>query len=168
MNAAAIHAFMGLPRDPKSWGREGWQVLRNDKAFVEVEAGQEPETTVENWNRVVGPAWAVTGTTENASPGGYLTTYQCNGRSTQALYVGSRDDSLIDVLALSAVAKPDLELRILKDSIGNSDLWYLPLTPGEWADMEARYGAELVSWRFAPIPATLEAFIKLLAGRHLQ
>jgi len=166
MNATAVHALMGLPRDRTTWGREGWRILRNDQAFVEVEAGQEPEITVENWNRVVGPIWAVAGTTQEAStPAGYVTRYECNGRSTQALYAGTRDDYLIDALALSSVAKPDLELRICKDSIGNSDLWYLPLTPQEWTDLEAQYGADLVSFRFAPLPATLEAFINLLAGK---
>ena len=165
MNATAVHALMGLPRDRATWGREGWRILRNEMAFLEVEAGQEPEITVENWNRVVEPIWAVTGTTEDAStPAGYVTTYRCNGRSTQALYAGTRDDYLIDTLALSSVAMPDLELRILKDSMGNSDLWYLPLTPEQWADLESRYGADLVSWRFAPLPVTLEAFLKLLAG----
>jgi len=165
MNATAVDAFMDLPRDRKMWGRDGWRILRNNKAFVEVEAGQEPEITVENWNRVVEPIWAVTGTTEGAStPAGYVTTYQCNGRSSRALYAGSRDDYLIDVLALSSVAKPDLDLRICKDSIGNSDHWYLPLTPEQWVDLELRHGADLVSWRFAQLPATLEAFIKLLSG----
>jgi hypothetical protein len=134
------------PRIQRKWSKGEWNILRNPEAFVCVESGQEPEITVENWNHVVDPVWAVTATSEDAStPGGWATTLVCNGRSAQALYVGSRDDSLLDVLALNSVAKPDIELRLSKDSVGNIDLWYLPLTPKQWKDLETDYGAELVS-----------------------
>lgn len=165
MKIEAVHAFMALPpRTHCHWSRKEWDILRNPEAFVCVEYGQEPESTVENWNHVVEPAWAVTATSENAStPGGWATTLVCNGRSAQALYLGSRDDCLLDALALNSVAKPDMELRLCKDSVGNSDLWYLPLTPTQWEDLETHYGAEQVSQRFAPLPDTLDAFVKLLA-----
>src|SRR5215467_1612116 len=152
------------PQIQRRWTKEEWEILRNPEAFVEVEYGQEPEITVENWNHVVEPDWAITATSEHAStPGGWATTLVCNGRSAQALYLGSRDDCLIDALALNAVAKPDIELRLCTDSVGNSDLWYLPLTPAEWQDLETQYGVEIVSQRFAPLPETVDAFVQLLA-----
>lgn len=164
MKAEAINAFMALPQDRKTWDKQAWRTLRNHEVFVCVDFGQEPETTVDNWNRVVEPIWAVTATTEHAStPAGYTTKLVCNGRSSQVLYEGSRHDCILDVLALNSVAKADIELRICKDSIGNSDLCFLPLTPNEWRDLETTYGEEFVSRRFARLPATLDAFLKQLA-----
>jgi hypothetical protein len=163
MKTDAIHAFMALPQDRNAWGQAGWKTLRNPEVFVCVEPGQEPEETVNNWNRVVDPIWAVTATAESAStPGGYKTTMKSNGRSTEVLYGGTREDWLLDVLGLNAIAKPDLELRLCKDSAGNSDLWFLPLAPNDWKNLETTCGAELVSLRFAPLPSTLDEFSDLL------
>lgn len=140
--------------------------MRDPEAFVSVDFGQEPEVTVENWNQVVGPNWTVTATSEDAStPGGWATTLVCNGRSAQALYLGSRHDCLLDVLALNSVGKPDIELRLCRDSIGNSDLCYLPLPATEWDNLETRYGKEQVFQRFAPLPETLDAFLALLVSK---
>jgi len=111
----------------------------------------------------------VTFESENAStPGGWASTLLCNGRSSQALYLGSREDCLLDTLALNSVAKPDIELRLCKDSIGNSDLWYVPLRPTEWKDLERQYGAGVVSQRFIPLPETLDAFVELLTRECMK
>lgn len=168
MTMEAVHALMALP--PRiQWSKREWNMFRNPEAFLCVEFGQEPEITVENWNRIVGPAFYVTFESENAStPGGWASTLLCNGRSSQALYLGSREDCLLDTLALNSVAKPDIELRLCKDSIGNSDLWYVPLRPTEWKDLERQYGAGVVSQRFIPLPETLDAFVELLTRECMK
>lgn len=165
MKIEAVHAFMALP--PRSQrSKEERNIMRDPEAFLSVDFGQEPEVTVECWNHIVGPHWAVTATSEDAStPGGWATTLVCNGRSAQAQYLGSRDDCLLDVLALNSVVKPDIELRLCSDSVGNSDLCYLPLTPTQWHDLETHYGAEQVSQRFARLPETLDAFVELLVSK---
>lgn len=163
MKEDAIRAFMTLPRDPKAWPKGAANTMRVPDVFLSIDSGQELDETIDQWNRVVGPRWAVMATTGVVpTPGGYKSTVVCNGRLREIFYEGSRDDCLLDALALNAVASPDIELRLCKDSAGNSDLCYLPLRPDEWKDLEATYGEELVSLRFAPLPSTLDAFEDIL------
>lgn len=154
---------MTLPRDPKAWPKGAANRMRVPDVFISIDSGQELEETIENWNRVVDPRWAVTSRTEVApTRGGYKATVVCSGRFREIFYEGSRDDCLLDALALNAVASPDIELRLCKDSAGNSDLCYLPLGPNEWKDLGATYGEGLVSLRFASLPSTLDEFEKIL------
>ena len=162
MKAEAVDPLMLLPpRNPGSWDKAAWKVLRNPEVYVCVEFGQETETTVDNWNRLVTPAFAITAKAEHAStPAGYTHTLTCNGRSAQVPYAGSREDCLIAVLALYAVGRPDIDLRLCKDSVGNSDLWFLPLEPTDWKALETKYSPPLVDGRFERLPNTLSEFIK--------
>ena len=164
MREDAIRALMALPLDQRAWPKGAANTMRVREAFISIDSGQELQETIENWNRVVDPRWAVKATTENVpTPGGYKSTLVCNGRFREVFYEGSRADCLLDALALNAVARPDIELRLLKDSAGNSDLCYLPLAPNEWTDVETTYGNELVSLKFEPLPSTLGEFELTLA-----
>jgi hypothetical protein len=71
----------------------------------------------------------------------------------------SRDDSHIIVLTLNALIKDELDMRFAADSIGNSDLCFLPLFPSDWRLLEEEFGRELVDRRFLVIPPTFDEFM---------
>lgn len=45
-----VRKLMSLPADRREWSPDDWKLLRNRKAFISVESGQETSETVSQWN----------------------------------------------------------------------------------------------------------------------
>jgi hypothetical protein len=81
-----------------------------------------------------------------------------DGWKLQAPVEHDRDDEMVVVLTLNRLVKGVTEIRFCIDSYHSSDLAFLALRPGEWAALEAEFGAPAVAYRFMPLPDTMAAF----------
>jgi hypothetical protein len=68
------------------------------------------------------------------------------------------NDETVVVLTLNRLVKNVTEVRFCVDSCHVSDLAFLALPPGEWAALEAEFGAPAVGYRFMPLPDTMAKF----------
>ena len=163
MNIEVVRKFLALPTDKQLWGKEGWRLLRDRSAFLSINWGEETEEIVSCWNRIFPGVLEVTCTAVDATnPAGFTHKFSCKGRTSEAPYTGTRNDCFIALLALNQVVKHDVDMRFCKDSVGNSDLCFLPLPPADWMRLESEFGAETLAGRFLSLPATFEDFEKYL------
>ena len=156
MNISAVHNFVSL-------GASSYSLLRDRSTFLEVNWGDEAELIVERWNALVSAPLQVTGggETTQIAPG-FTHRFIFQGRESLVQYAASRDDSFIAFITMSALVAPVVDMRFCTLSLGNSDLWFCPLMPYEWADLESQLGRETIDRAFRRLPPTFEEFALFL------
>ncbi len=76
------------------------------------------------------------------------TTYCYKEKSVLVPFQNAPRDSTIGVHTMGNLVYPDIELRVVVDTIGNSEFAFLPLTPLEWQQLENEYSVSVVGSRF--------------------
>lgn len=113
---------------------------------------------VERWNELFAgkdDVATVNATVEGRKENFFLAYDGCK---LQAPVAHDRDDEMVVVLTLNRLVKDVTEIRFCVDSYHSSDLAFLALPPGEWAALEAEFGAPAVAYRFMPLPDTMATF----------
>lgn len=155
-----VRRFLALPTDHGSWRPEDWQLLRHRDAFLSVDWGLETEEIIRQWNRLFGPDHAVSVLPHTAALTDRL-NYKTHIRDVS--YRESREDCFLSVMAITQLTNSDTDTRLCRDSLGNSDLCFLPLLRKEWSELEGMYGTASLDQRFAKLPANVDDFLALLA-----
>ena len=159
MNLDVVRNFLSLPTDKRAWGKEGWSVIRDPSAFLSIDWGEETEEIVLAWNRIAGSDLTVVAEIlDFEGLAGYTHKLTLGERTLYVPYVGSREDCFIAVLTLNQLVEATVDMRFCQDSVGNSDLCFLPLLPTHWSDFEAEFGKEMIDRRFRKLPRNFEDF----------
>lgn len=158
-----VRKLMSLPADRREWSPDDWKLLRNRKAFISVESGQETSETVSQWNGLVPADFAIkaTGRSTEKSPG-FTDEITFIDRRLDAPYEATRDDAFVAPLTINELTKPEVETRLCRSSIGNSDLSFLPLRGSLWGELRTEFGDVEIDRHFARLPETFAAFEALL------
>lgn len=157
-NVDIAHQFLALP-DRARWSADDWQLLRHRDAFLSVDWGLEPEEIVAQWNHLFDPEHSM-----SLSPSVETLTdrFSYKGQTGDFSYRPAKEDCFIALLAMAQLANADIETRFCTDSIGNSDLCFLPLFHAEWSQLEKTHGTTVLAQRFAKLPADIDDFLTLL------
>ncbi|MFM0478832.1 hypothetical protein PQR29_14630 [Paraburkholderia strydomiana] len=154
-----VHRFLALPSKHSRWRGEDWQLLRHSNAFLSVDWGLETDEIVNQWNHLLGFDHMIS----LRAPDAALTVrLDYKGHTRDFSYRASREDCFIAVLAITRLTNAEIDTRLCKDSLGNSDLCFLPLLHAEWNQLEETYGTALLDQRFAKLPANVDDFLELL------
>lgn len=87
---------------------------------------------------------------------GEATNYCYRGKCVLVPFKNERGDNTIGVHVMGNLVYPDLELRVVVDTIGNSEYAFLPLTPQEWRELENVFGEKAVASRFTPLGTSVD------------
>ncbi len=158
-----IREFLSLPMNANDWTPENWKVIRNRCAFLNVDWGEETREIINFWNELVDEQFHVR--VESAAVPyfpGFTDRFTYKDRCCEVPYTATRNDCFIAVVTLCQLVNDDVDLRFCKDSVGNSDYSFLPLSPEQWTFWEAEYSRNLLELRFLKLPKTFEEFGKIL------
>jgi hypothetical protein len=76
------------------------------------------------------------------------TIYCYKEKSVLVPFQNEPRDSTIGVHTMGNLVYPDIELRVIVETIGNSEFAFLPLTKVEWLQLENEYSISVVESRF--------------------
>ncbi|MDE1144396.1 hypothetical protein [Paraburkholderia tropica] len=155
-----VRSLLALPSERGRWRAEDWQLLRHRDAFLTVDWGLDTEEIVGQWNHLLDPEHMIS----LPAPVAALTVrLSYKGHTSDVTYRASREDCFIVVVAIAQLANAEIDTRLCRDSLGNSDLCFLPLLRAEWSQLEEAYGTAALDQRFAQLPTNIDAFLVLLA-----
>jgi hypothetical protein len=156
--------ILSMPEDTASWSSGDWKFLHNKKAFLDVGWGQETSETARRWNLMFEDTYAieVTQRRQENYPG-CAETIVFMGRDIYIGYEPSRNDAFYALLAINLLTKPDIEIRLVRASIGNSDLNFLPLFENQWEMLRKEFGDSKVEGAFAVVPSDFPGFEKIIS-----
>lgn len=160
-----VRSVLSLPRDLTRWSPSDYQLGRDRSVFLAIDQGQEPDVTAGSWVRLFGQAFPIEIALEDADNAeGFVEVIRYAGRAVQTPLTHSRADGIITVLTLNTLLGGDVVIRFCKYESGSSVLGFLPLTPSEWATLNAEFGGRSVDAVFSLLPATWTAFEEDLAA----
>ena len=145
--------MLALPQHQDSWSHY-IQKEQHERKFLWTGDGE----AVERWNELFAgkhDIGTVHATVEGKKEHFFL---EYGGSKLQAPVKHDRDDELVVLVTLNRLVKEVTEIRFCIDSYHSSDLAFLALPPGEWAALEAEFGAPAVAYRFMPLPDTMATF----------
>jgi hypothetical protein len=154
-----VRRFLALPSERDGWRAEDWQLLRHSDAFLTVDWGLDTEEIVGQWNHLLGPDHRIS-LPAPVSALSFSLSYK--GHTSDVLYRASREDCFIVVVAIAQLTHAEIDTRLCRDSLENSDLCFLPLPHAEWRQLDKTYGTAALDQRFAKVPANIDDFLALL------
>lgn len=158
----AARAVLHASADRSAWPRDLERLIRKEGVFLNVDFGQEPEDTLRLWREIVGDDGALE-VEIGDGPEGHTETLRYKGATAKTPLIYDRVDSMLTVLTLAQLVRGDVEIRLVRATIGDSTLAFLPLPAAQWTTLEQEHGAPLVRAAFSPLPATLADFDALIA-----
>jgi hypothetical protein len=162
MDLALVKRFIALPADSETWSVEQYHSMRTPGTFMSVERVGIDEI-VRLLNAAIRAHGQVTCSRISRGVGGdFVDRIEWKDRTEEIESERDPDDSIRAVIALSTLLAGEIELRFCRDSLGNSDLCYLPLTPATWAELAAEFGDAAVDRRFRKLPMRSEEFLHYL------
>ncbi|MEX3842339.1 hypothetical protein [Paraburkholderia sp. BR10882] len=155
-----VSRLLALPSEHGRWRSEDWQLLRNRDAFLTVDRGLDTEEIVGQWNHLLDPEHMIS----LPAPVAALTVrLSYKGHTSDVSYRASQEDCFIVVVAIAQLANAEIDTRLCRDSLGNSDLCFLPLLHTDWSQLEEANGTAALDQRFAKLPTNIDDFLELLA-----
>jgi hypothetical protein len=88
------------------------------------------------------------------------------GRTADVPLAFDHEDNLRTVYTLSQLTREDLEFRLCRDTVGNSEHAFLMLPPGQWRELEREFGPAAVAGAFLALSANWEDFVAEAFGAH--
>ena len=154
MSLTAAQALLDLPQE----SAVGDWLAREDvkRALIWDVLGLE----VLRWNEIAARVPAMLGQVVCEDLPGGQTALNYKGRTLTAALLGGRLDGLVVIHTLSCLVKDDAELRLCIDTREADEVAFLPLSPGGWNRLEAKYGVDAVEHRFLAIPPQFQLFIR--------
>jgi hypothetical protein len=152
--------LLALPSDRSRWLAEDWQLLRHSDAFLTVDWGLETEELVSQWNHLLDPEHMILLSPEVAA---LTVRLSYGGYASVVPYRAAREDCFIALIVIAQLAKAEIDMRLCRDSLGSSDLCFLPMLHAEWSQLEETYGTAVLDQRFAKLPTNIDDFLELLA-----
>ncbi len=125
-------------------------ISENHDCFIWDEDGDE----LEQWSRIAEQRGLPAVTSEFLN--GDSVYYSYKGNSLFVPLLSKPRDSTIGVHVLGSLVYSDLELRVVVDTIGNSEFAFLPLTPKEWDELGSEFGVDTIELRFVSLGDSVE------------
>jgi hypothetical protein len=133
-----------------------WDFIRDDAQSFIWSDDEEPVVT---WNIQFGKASGSV-TEEWISGREDLLVLSFGGRTAEVAFEFNRVDRFRLLHGLAKVTRPELDLRLCKDSTHSSDVAFLAMPLDDWKSLESEFGANTVASRFHSMDSSFDQFIE--------